>query len=243
MKLTIIGAGDAFGSGGNFNTCFHLQANKINLLIDCGATSLVGLKKQHLEPADLDYILISHLHGDHFGGLPFIILDFTRKKRTKALTIIGPPSIEAKTLLLLDVLYPDLIDKIDRNLLEFIEFESNQKQDLHDFKLQTFEVIHSPPSFPNALKLFIDDKIIAFSGDTEWTNNLIPLADEADLLICECNGFKTIGKGHLNYQTIIKNQHLLNAKQIILNHLGDEALENQDFFEIPIAKEGLEIDL
>ena len=76
MKLTVIGGGDAFGSGGNMNTCFYLKATKTQLLIDCGATSLVALKKQGIEPADLNYILISHLHGDHFYGLIGLISTF-----------------------------------------------------------------------------------------------------------------------------------------------------------------------
>jgi ribonuclease BN (tRNA processing enzyme) len=243
MKIKIIGAGDAFGSGGNFNTCFHLQTNYKNLLIDCGATSLVGLKKFNLEPADLDYILISHLHGDHFGGLPFIILDFLRKERIKVLTIIGPEGIESKTLALLDLLYPNLINQINSELLEFEEFQSNEIMYFDDFKLQTFEVVHSPSSLPHALKLFIDEKIIAFSGDTEWCKNLIPLADDADLLICECNWYQIEGKGHLNYQTLYSKTKLLNAKHILLSHLGDEALENQNNFQIPIAKDGMEINL
>lgn len=243
MKITIIGAGDAFGSGGNFNTCFHLKTKNKNLLIDCGATSLVGLKKLAFEPADLDNILISHLHGDHFGGLPFIILDFLRKERTKVLTIIGPEGIQIKTLALLDLLYPDLINQINREILQFKEFQSNGIEDFEDFKLETFEVVHSPPSHPHALKLFIDDKIIAFSGDTEWCKNLIPLAHEVDLLICECNWFKTNGKGHLNYQILFDNLGKLNANHILLNHLGEEALQNIEHFQIPIAKEGMIINL
>ncbi|OAQ38164.1 hypothetical protein A5893_15305 [Pedobacter psychrophilus] len=243
MKVTIIGSGDAFGSGGKFNTCFHLKTEKINLLIDCGATSLIGLKKFNFEPADLDYILVSHLHGDHFGGIPFIILDFLRKERTKVLTIIGPKGVEGKILALLDLLYPDLIHQINSDLIQFIEFQTDKIEDFTDFKLKTFEVLHSPSSLPHGLKLFMDDKIIAFSGDTEWCENLISLADEADLFICECNWYKINGKGHLNYETLLKNISKLNSKRILLNHLGDEALENQEYFEIPIAEDGLEIHL
>lgn len=147
----------------------------------------MGLEKLGFEPADLDYILIIHLHGDNFGGVPFILLDFLRKERVKVLTIIGPEGIESKTLALLELLYPDLINQINQDLLQFIEFHTNKIEDFKDFKLATFEVLYSPPSLPHALKLFINDKIIAFSGDTEWCKNLICLADEAILLICECN--------------------------------------------------------
>ena len=75
MRLTIIGSGDAFGSGGRFNTCFLLETAKGTLLVDCGASSLVALKARGVDPNAIDGILLSHLHGDHFGALPFLLLD------------------------------------------------------------------------------------------------------------------------------------------------------------------------
>ncbi len=243
MKLTIIGSGDAFGSGGNFNTCFHLETQKIRLLIDCGATSLVGLKKHQLEPADIDFILISHFHGDHFGGLPFFLLDLFRKNRKKTLTIIGPKGIEEKTLALLELLYPGVHSDLDLNLIVFKEFHQNQPLENDFFKLLAFPVIHSAPSLPHGLKLFIEDKIIAFSGDTEWTDRLIDLSEAADLFICECNFFEIESKGHLNYQTIIKKQEEFKCRNLLLSHLGEDALEHQDKFQIPIAKDGMEISI
>ena len=75
MRLTIVGSGDAFGSGGRLNTCFFLETAKAALLIDCGASALPALKGQGIEPNRIDAIILSHLHGDHFGGLPFLLLD------------------------------------------------------------------------------------------------------------------------------------------------------------------------
>src|SRR5712691_10976666 len=92
MRLTVIGSGDAFGSGGRFNTCFMIEALDKKLLLDFGATSLVALKARQIDPATIDGIFLSHLHGDHFGGLPFLLLDFqflTRLERP--LEICGPP--------------------------------------------------------------------------------------------------------------------------------------------------------
>ena len=75
MRLTIVGSGDAFGSGGRFNTCFFLETAKSVLLVDCGASTPVALKAHALDPNRIDGIVLSHLHGDHFGGLPFLFLD------------------------------------------------------------------------------------------------------------------------------------------------------------------------
>ena len=74
MRLTIIGSGDAFGSGGRFNTCFFLETAKGTLLVDCGASSLVALKARGVDPNAIDGIVLSHLHGDHFFQSPYLDL-------------------------------------------------------------------------------------------------------------------------------------------------------------------------
>ena len=68
MKLTIVGSGDAFGSGGRANTCFWLETAKGTLVVDFGASALPALKARELDPNRIDAIVLSHLHGDHFGG-------------------------------------------------------------------------------------------------------------------------------------------------------------------------------
>ena len=87
MRLQFIGSGDAFGSGGRFNTCFHVEGAGANFLIDCGATSLVALKRLPIERNAIDFILLTHFHLDHFGGVPFFMLDAQLvAKRTRPLT-------------------------------------------------------------------------------------------------------------------------------------------------------------
>ena len=91
MQLQFIGCGDAFGSGGRFNTCFHVTGRQSNFLIDCGASSLVALKRAGVALNDIDAILFTHFHADHFGDLPPFMLDAQFfSKRTSPLTIAGP---------------------------------------------------------------------------------------------------------------------------------------------------------
>ena len=75
MRVHFAGSGDAFGSGGRWQTCIHVSGEGQVLLVDCGATSLVALKAQGLNPDAVDAVAVTHLHGDHLGGLPFLILD------------------------------------------------------------------------------------------------------------------------------------------------------------------------
>ena len=103
MHLQFVGCGDAFGSGGRFNTCFHLVGRNINALIDCGATSLVAMNKLAINRNDVDSIFLTHFHGDHVGGVPFFLLEANYMlKRDRPLTIVGPPSLKSR--------YPEIME-------------------------------------------------------------------------------------------------------------------------------------
>src|SRR5580704_8029084 len=107
MNLQFVGCGDAFGSGGRFNTCFHLVGRQINALIDCGATSLVAMNKLAINRNGIDTIFISHFHADHIGGLPFFILEANYVlKRERPLTIVGPPGLESRFAEIMEIEFP-----------------------------------------------------------------------------------------------------------------------------------------
>jgi ribonuclease BN (tRNA processing enzyme) len=96
LTLTFLGSGDAFGSGGRLQTCMLLESDGRRWLLDCGATSLVALRRAGVDPATIDAILISHLHGDHFGGVPFVLLDGQFRRGARPLVIAGPRGVEAR---------------------------------------------------------------------------------------------------------------------------------------------------
>ncbi|MGB6948635.1 MAG: MBL fold metallo-hydrolase, partial [Methyloceanibacter sp.] len=97
MQLTVIGCGDAFGAGGQLQTSFQVRSDGSTFLIDCGATTLIGMHRLGLAPNDIDMVCVSHLHGDHFGGLPWLLIDAQYvSKRTRPLIVTGPRGIEAR---------------------------------------------------------------------------------------------------------------------------------------------------
>src|SRR5262244_2652310 len=106
VSVTFVGSGDAFGSGGRFQTCILVDFSGGRFLLDCGASSLIALKQLGISPASIDTILITHLHGDHFGGLPFFILDAQFSKRETPLVIAGPPGLRDRLKAAMEVLFP-----------------------------------------------------------------------------------------------------------------------------------------
>ncbi|WP_207427421.1 MBL fold metallo-hydrolase [Pedobacter sp. SYSU D00535] len=238
--LTVIGSGDAFGSGGRFNTCFHVASSSYKFLIDCGATSLPGLKRQDLSVDDVDLIIITHFHGDHYGGLPFFLLECAIYQRTSPLTIVSPTGCRDRISALLELLYPGtaVLEKLD---LRFIEFRQEETIELEGLKITAFPVVHNEAAQSHGVKIELDDKIISYSGDTEWTDNLVALSRNADMFICECNFFNYQVKGHLNYQVLSEKLSLLNYKKILLTHFDTEMLNKLDQVQLDCASDGQKI--
>jgi ribonuclease BN (tRNA processing enzyme) len=239
LTLRFLGCGDAFSSGGYFQTSFLLQSGEFSFLVDCGATTLTALKKYRVSPDDIDAILITHFHGDHYGGLPYVLLDGQYiQKREKPLTIAGPRGLRSKVLQLMDLLYPGNSPlEFDYEIL-FIEYESRKPFMVGPLHVEAFPVPHSEEALSHALRVQTDSKTLAFSGDTGWTDDLYELEKEADLFICECNMYELEMKSHLNYKTLMEKKSNFTSKRLIINHLGETMLSKLNELELEAAEEG-----
>ncbi|MBK1441584.1 MBL fold metallo-hydrolase [Parapedobacter sp. ISTM3] len=242
ITVDIIGCGDAFGSGGQLQTCFYIHTSHSRLLLDCGATAYYGIKQQRINIDDIDTIMISHFHGDHYGGVPFLLLEEAIRRREKPLTIISPPTGKERITKLLDQLYPgsNVLGKL--NLL-FKTYITDGVMEADHLEVTAFPVMHTPDTLPHGVRIEIGGKIISFSGDTAWTPVLIELARDADLFICECNDYHSEAKGHMNYKTLLAYADQLTHKRILLTHFGTEMFRNREQIDYPYAHDGLRVTL
>ena len=94
MKLTILGSFSAYPSFKGFTTSQVLEHNGKSFLIDCGEGTQLQLRKNKIKFNSIEDIFISHLHGDHYFGLPGLILTFNLLGREKPLNIFGPKGID-----------------------------------------------------------------------------------------------------------------------------------------------------
>lgn len=235
VDVTFIGCGDAFGTGGRFNTCFLIRTDQDSVLIDCGASSLVALKQRDVDPNAITMILISHLHGDHFGGLPFFLLDaHLVSKRTASLVIAGPPGLRDRLEMAMETLFAGSSKIPWRYDLQVIELPEQVTSDVGAIRVTPYEVIHGSGAPPYALRVEINGRVVSYSCDTEWTDALIPVANNADLFICECYMFDQDVKFHLSYRTVMAHLDELAAKQLVLTHMSDGVLSRLD--EIDVAR-------
>ena len=248
MSLTLrgVGCGDACGSGWRLHTCFHLDAGSTRVFVDFGATSLYGLQRLGIDACAVDAIVLSHLHGDHFGGLPFLLLHSQFVScRGRPLVIAGPPGVEARVRAAQEVLFPGSSRNELCFDLVFQELPVDGKTEVAGISVETFEVSHPSGAPSLALKLSGGGRTFAYSGDTELTETLVDVARGADLFICESYAFEKPIPYHVEYVDIVAARERLKAGRIMLTHLGPEALARRGEFDpsFLVAEDGMVVEV
>jgi ribonuclease BN (tRNA processing enzyme) len=240
VEVTFVGSGDAFGSGGRFQTCIRLRAAGLTVLVDCGATSLTAMKAQQVDPGEVDAVVLSHLHGDHFGGLPFLILDGQFTRRTTPLRVFGPAGTAARLRAALETSFPGSAAARRRFEVVLTELDgSGDPARAGPLTVRAWEVDHPSGAPALAVRADLDGQSFGYSGDTAWTPALIRAAARTDLFACEAYTYQHPVPHHLDYTTIRQHRADLDTARLVLTHLGPTALANLDKFDDPVATDGL----
>jgi len=245
LSLQFVGCGDAFGSGGRFNTCFHLTGARTNLLIDCGASSLIAMKKVGIDRNAIDTIVVTHFHADHFGGVPFFILDaqFFSKRRAP-LTIVGPVGLEGWYERVMETAFPGSAQASQKFDLRLVEIAADETLEVGDIKVSAFQAVHGPPGGPYlVVRIEAEGRAVAYTGDTEWTPALIPAARDADLFIAEAYFRDKAVVTHLSLNAIEAHLAELRPKRLVLTHMSDDMLQHPDRGRYETAEDGMTITI
>jgi ribonuclease BN (tRNA processing enzyme) len=251
IQVSFIGSGDAFGSGGRFQACILLQApghDGDDVLLDCGASSLVALKQQHHDPNQIGLVLLSPLHGDHFGGVPFLVLDGQFAHRTRPLQVAGPAGVRERVQAAMEVLFPGSARVQRRFEVRFHEL-TDRRPLRFDPELAAglvvvpYEVLHASGAPALALRVAWQGHTIAYTGDTEWTEALVEAARGVDLLIAEGYTYQRKIKFHLDLATLQQQASRLGARRIVLTHMSPDLLSRVDELGWETASDGMTLQL
>lgn len=244
MRVQVIGCGDAFGSGGRAHTCFLVDAPDGPVLIDCGASALIKLKEYKVDPDTIGTILITHLHGDHFGGLVFLLREASLyKRRDKPLLIAGPAGLRERLEAAIEVFFPGGAALPTSIALEIVELKPVRTQLRDDLHVTAYPVIHPCGAVPYALRLELADKVIGYTADTLWVDALVEVGRQADVFIAEAYTWEHPFGSHLAYQTLRQRLADIQPKRTLLTHLGPEMLQRASEVDQEIAHDGLVLEI
>lgn len=252
MRVRFIGTGDAFGSGGRLQAAIHVEAGDVRLLLDCGDSTLIGLRRDDLDPNRIDAVFLTHFHGDHFGGLPAFLLDAQFRHRSRRLVVIGPQGTRERVLEAFEALYRGssetaLTAPYEKEFVEISESAYRIRQSVRvgdrEVHVTFYPAAHLASVVPTMLRLGLGGRTIAYSGDTAWTDDLIALADGADLLICECYSYEKAIPMHMSHSALVEHAEQLRCGRIVLTHAGPEMLARAGDARFELAYDGMEVSL
>jgi ribonuclease BN (tRNA processing enzyme) len=246
MPVTVrfVGSGDSFGSGGRFQTCILVDGPRCRFAIDFGTSSLIALAQQGIAHNSIDAILLTHLHGDHCGGVPFLLMDaMLSAKRDRPLTVAGPRDLQRRMGNLREALFPGSHVMTPKFAVDWIELEPGRLHEVLDLRVTAQSARHTEETNPTALRVEVGDRVIGYTGDTEWTDDVAKVARGADLLIAECYFYDKPIKWHLNYPVIAAHRGDFGAKRVILTHMSKEMLAQTGNVPEECASDGLVVTL
>jgi ribonuclease BN (tRNA processing enzyme) len=245
VEVLFAGAGDAFGSGGRLQAAMCLSGAGPRVLVDCGATALVGLKRGGVDPNDVHVVVVTHLHGDHYAGIPFLILDGQFRRRDRNLTVVGPAGTRARLRAAMDVLYPGMAEVERRFAVHVVELQPGVPAKIEGAIVTGHEVVHASGAPALGLQLGYGGRTIAYTGDTEWTAAIPAVADGAELLVAEAYTWNRRIRYHLDWETLSSHRAELRCGQLALTHMSDDMLTRISDLpaDVIVAHDGMRINL
>ena len=220
MKLKTVGTGAL--SVKERSSC-SLIDDKI--LVDCGNGILKTLLEQNVDISKIETLLITHLHGDHFLDIPFLIMQRGFMSAENELTIYGPEGIEDAVATLISLSYAEIKDwtiRRDKAKVKFVEFKLLDNVEVIDnYFVDSFKVMHG--DFEPAYGFIVrkDDKAIGFSGDSLYCENIDKIINQSDISVLDMSFVEKSNK-HMSVQDveILSKKH---NKPIIATHMTQNA--------------------
>lgn len=231
LSVQVLGSGTPLAHGGRFQSCICLSFGEERLLLDCGSTSMVAMARFGVDPAGVGTILLSHLHSDHIGGVfPFLFaasLHAARGRRSRPVVIGGPPGTADRLQAICDAFQEDVLGAARKAVgVEFVSYDAGDEARVGPVTVRAYPAVHNPEQHPLALRVSVAGRTVAYSGDSNWTEALVDVAEGADLFVCDCHAYEREVPTHLNFRTLMAHRHRLTCRRLVLTHLSDDMLDH-----------------
>lgn len=244
MKLTVIGYWGGYPKVNEASSGYLLEHNGFFLLIDFGSGVLSQLQN-YLQPEQIDALILSHYHPDHIADIG--VLQHARLIQGFLGKDVGPLPI-----------YGHNFDQQEfakltyKNITHGIAYNPNQRLEIGPFLVTFIQTNHPVTCY--AMRIEVDGKVLVYTADTSFKDELIAFSREADVLLCECNFFEGQngqGAGHMTSIDAGTLAEQANVKKLILTHLPQYGDLNQLVLEaekkyagsVLLANSGLTIQI
>lgn len=253
VRVQVLGSGGPFAPGGRHQACIVLESDAGRVLLDCGATALLSLARAGIDPASIDAVVVTHFHGDHIGGLPFLIAESQwnlpwsedRLPRRTPLVIAGPLGTAERVQQVTALFdYGAAFTAMNgQGLLRFQTLTPQRPTTVGPVTVTAYPVPHTAGSV--ALRVGFGNRVIAYSGDAAWTDTLLTVAERADLFVCAAYAVDHPMDSILTYRTLQAHRSRLTCTRLLLTHVGRELHDRRADIahEVEIAEDGLVLEV
>ncbi|WP_414839944.1 MBL fold metallo-hydrolase [Carnobacterium sp. TMP28] len=248
MQLTILGYWGGYPTKNEGTSSYLLETDNFHLLIDAGSASLIALEK-HLDPLELDALLLTHYHADHIADVG--VLQYTRQlkrlnnneTRASILPIYGHQED-------LDNFKRLTVDRVTKG----VSYSEYEELTIGPFQLTFMKTLHPVPCYATRIVEVKTGKVLVFTADSGYLPQFIPFSQDADVLLADTNLFEGMENHRIHMTSIEVARIAREAKvpKLILTHLpqhGDldllkaQAVNESPDTEVLLAKKDLVIHI
>ncbi|GGM25254.1 hypothetical protein GCM10011351_08740 [Paraliobacillus quinghaiensis] len=190
MKVTVIGFWGAYPEEGAATSSYLLEKDDVTVLIDCGSGALAQLPK-YTNAMDLDAVILSHYHNDHIADIGVLQYNWLVQnqihKTNKILPIYGHTADQAG------------FEKLTHHYTAGIGYDPEKVLQIGPFSITFIKTEH--PVHCYGMRITDGEKVVVYTADTSFMQELIPFSHKADLLITDCSfyaGQDGSSAGHMN---------------------------------------------
>lgn len=217
MKLIVLGNYGTFPGKDGACSGFLLQDKNFNVLIDAG-NGTMGRLQRYIRIEDLDAIILSHLHYDHTSDIYVlryaVETKFALKTMQKLINVYAPGSPEDEMNRLLNY-----------NVFNVSAISENMAVNINNAEIRFFRMKHSIETY--GVRVKYGEKVFAYSADTLYNDNIIHLAKDANLFLCESTATaydkSRSSIPHLSAMEAASAARDANVKKLLLTHFWFES--------------------
>lgn len=237
MKVTVIGSGSMWNE--NNSASYMIDEN---ILVDIPNGMCKNLFRQKLTPRQIDTVLITHFHGDHYFDMPFYMI-LKSKSDNKNINMFCSKDGRKKIKKLLKLAFPNSVKSIYNSVK--IKYNHEDEFKTNGYDVIVVELDHGRMKPANGYIISDGKNKVGFTGDTKLCENVEYMANECNYLFCDCMFIKGTDK-HMGIDNLTYLSEKYPKCKFVVSHMENdtrEELKKKKIKNIIVPKDGDKIKI